>query len=416
MVQLREVLAALIIFVATYLFLAGAELPFLKLDRPGGAVAGGVAMVALGVLTPAQVYRDAISWDTLILLLGMMVITSVMARAGIFRWIAWVALRRAHGPRALLAVLVLVAGTLSALLVNDTVCVMCTPLVVALVEAAALPALPYLLGLAFSSNAGSVATLTGNPQNMLIGTLSGISYAQFSKALLLPALLSLAAVLAVLLVAFRRDLSWKRISVDVPAPPLDRKLALLCTAGLAFVLAGFLLGYDLAWTAMTGAALLLALSRQPPKEMFAQVDGTLLLFFAGLFVVTHGVAQAGIAERIHSALAPALGSDATQQTVRFGVFTVAACQIVSNVPFVLLAAQWVRKLADPHLGWLSLALVSTLAGNLTPVASVANLIVLELAGDKGKIPFLRFLWLGALCTFIPLAVGVGCLLVERGYF
>jgi len=416
MVQLREVLAALIIFVATYLFLAGAELPFLKLDRPGGAVAGGVAMVALGVLTPAQVYRDAISWDTLVLLLGMMVITSVMARAGIFRWIAWVALRRAHGPRALLAVLVLVAGTLSALLVNDTVCVMCTPLVVALVEAAALPALPYLLGLSFSSNAGSVATLTGNPQNMLIGTLSGISYAQFSKALLLPALLSLAAVLAVLLVAFRRDLSWKRISVDVPAPPLDRKLALLCTAGLAFVLAGFLLGYDLAWTAMTGAALLLALSRQPPKEMFAQVDGTLLLFFAGLFVVTHGVAQAGIAERIHSALAPALGSDATQQTLRFGVFTVAACQIVSNVPFVLLAAQWVRKLADPHLGWLSLALVSTLAGNLTPVASVANLIVLELAGDKGKIPFLRFLWLGALCTFIPLAVGVGCLLVERGYF
>src|SRR5205823_10728449 len=167
MVQLREVLAALIIFVATYLFLAGAELPFLKLDRPGGAVAGGVAMVALGVLTPAQVYRDAISWDTLVLLLGMMVITSVMARAGIFRWIAWIALRRAHGPRALLAVLVLVAGALSALLVNDTVCVMCTPLVVALVEAAALPALPYLLGLAFASNAGSVATLTGNPQNML---------------------------------------------------------------------------------------------------------------------------------------------------------------------------------------------------------------------------------------------------------
>jgi len=273
-----------------------------------------------------------------------------------------------------------------------------------------------LLGLAFSSNAGSVATLTGNPQNMLIGTLSGISYAQFSKALLLPALLSLAAVLAVLLAAFRRELSWKRLSVDVPAPPLDQKLALLCTAGLGFVLAGFLLGYNLAWTAMTGAALLLALSRQPPKEMFAQVDGTLLLFFAGLFVVTHGVAQAGIADRIHSALAPALGSDATQQTVRFGVFTVAACQIVSNVPFVLLAAQWVRKLADPHLGWLSLALVSTLAGNLTPVASVANLIVLELAGDKGKIAFLRFLWLGALCTFVPLVLGVACLLVERGYF
>src|ERR1700716_4004730 len=86
---IREVLAASIIFIATYLFLAGAELPFLKLDRQGGAVAGAVAMVVFGVLTPEQVYRDAISWDTLVLLLGMMVMTSVMARAGIFKWISW---------------------------------------------------------------------------------------------------------------------------------------------------------------------------------------------------------------------------------------------------------------------------------------------------------------------------------------
>src|SRR5205807_2440744 len=219
---------ALIIFAATYLFLAGTELPFLKLDRPGDAVAGGVAMVALGVLTPEQVYRDAISWDTLVLLLGMMVITSVMARAGIFRWIAWETLRRAHGPRAVLAVLVLVSGAMSALLVNDTICVMCTPLVLALVEAAALPPLPYLLALAFASNAGSVATLTGNPQNMLIGTLSGIPYTQFSKALVVPALLSLACVLVVLLIAFRRDLERKLVVVDVEAPPLDRTLAVLC--------------------------------------------------------------------------------------------------------------------------------------------------------------------------------------------
>ena len=416
MPSLREVLAALIIFVATYLFLAGAEIPFLKLDRPGGAVAGAVAMVALGVLTPEQVYRDAISWDTLVLLLAMMVITSVMARAAIFRYVAWLALRRAHGPRTLLAILVFVAGALSALLVNDTICVMCTPLVLALTEAAALPAMPYLLALAFASNAGSVATLTGNPQNMVIGTLSGIRYLDFTRALALPALLSLLVVLAVLLIAFRRQLAHKRLTVAVAAPPLDRPLALLCLAALAFVVAGFLLGYSLAWTAMTGAALLLVLSRQPPKEMFAQVDGTLLLFFAGLFVVTHGVAQAGIAERIHTALAPLFGHNATQQTLRFGLFTVAACQLVSNVPFVLLAAHWIPKLADPHLGWLSLALVSTLAGNLTPVASVANLIVLELAGEKGKIPFLRFLWLGALCTFLPLFLGLACLLLERRGF
>lgn len=410
-------LPALVIFIATYLFLIGAKLPFLKLGRPGAALAGAAAMVAFGVLTPLQVYREAVNWDTIVLLLGMMVITSVMARAGLFRWVSWIALRRAHGPQALLAILVLVAGVLSALLVNDTVCVMCTPLVVALIDAAALPPLPYLLGLAFASNAGSVATLTGNPQNMLIGTLSAIPYTQFSKALLLPALISLGCVLLILLIAFRRELAVRKaqgpLSVELPPPPLDRAAAVLCLFGLAFVLAGFLLGYSLAWTALAGAALLLAVSRQPPREIFAQVDGTLLLFFAGLFVVTHGVAQAGIAERIHAAIAPLLGETAVQQTFRFGAFTVAACQLVSNVPFVLLAAHWIPKLADPPLAWLSLGLVSTLAGNLTPVASVANLIVLELAGTKGQIGFFRFFWLGALCTFLPLVLALATLLAEH---
>jgi Na+/H+ antiporter NhaD/arsenite permease-like protein len=102
-----------------------------------------------------------------------------------------------------------------------------------------------------------------------------------------------------------------------------------------------------------------------------------------------------------------------QQTIRFGAFSVAACQLVSNVPFVLVAQHWVPKMADPHLSWLSLALVSTLAGNLTPVASVANLIVLELAGERGKVQFFRFLAVGAGATFVPLAVGLASLLAER---
>jgi Na+/H+ antiporter NhaD/arsenite permease-like protein len=408
------VITALIIFIGTYLFLAGTELPFLKLDRPGGAVAGAVAMVAFGVLTPEQVYREAINWDTLVLLLGMMILSSLMARAGIFRWVSWAALKRAHAPDTLLAVVVVVAGGLSAVLVNDTVCVMCTPVVLALVDAAALAPLPYLLALAFASNAGSVATLTGNPQNMLIGTLSGIPYAHFAKALIVPAVLSLLCVYLVLRIAFRRELrAAPRIDPHLPEPPLPRGQAVLCCFALAFVVTGFLAGYSLAWTAMLGAALLLILTRGTPKEIFAQVDGTLLLFFAALFVVTHGVAEAGITERIFHAIEPALGSDALQQTIRFGAFTVGACQLVSNVPFVLLAQHWIPKMADPHLSWLSLALVSTLAGNLTPVASVANLIVLELAGDRAKVPFFRFLAVGAGATFLPLFVGLATLLAER---
>jgi Na+/H+ antiporter NhaD/arsenite permease-like protein len=408
------VLTALVIFVATYLFLAGTEIPHLKLDRPGGAVAGAVAMVALRVLTPAQVVYEAINWDTLVLLLGMMILSSAMARAGVFRWVSFLALRRARSAAGLLGLLVAVAGGLSALLVNDTVCVMFTPLVLALIEDADLPPLPFLLGLAFASNAGSVATLTGNPQNILIGTLAGVHYVAFARAMLLPAILSLACVYAVLRIAFRRELAARaQLAVHLQRPELDVRSSIACAVAFALVLLGFLLGFDLAWTAMAGAAIVLVLGRSASRTLFAHVDGTLLLFFAALFVVTHGVAQAGIAERIYRFIEPALGTTPVQQTLRFGAFTVAACQLVSNVPFVLLAQHWIGKLADPHLGWLSLALVSTLAGNLTPVASVANLIVLEGAGEKGRIPFWRFVRLGAFATFLPLALGLAALLVER---
>jgi Na+/H+ antiporter NhaD/arsenite permease-like protein len=407
------VIAALLIFIVTYVVLAGARLPGLRLDRPGAALAGAVAMVCARVLTPTQVYFEAISWDTLGLLLGMMIVCSAMEQAGLFGWVAYAALKRAHGRRALLAVVVAVVGVLSALLVNDTVCVMCTPLVLALVEAAELPALPYLLGVCFAANAGSVATLTGNPQNMLIGTLSHISYGRFAAALILPALLSLACVLGVLLVAFRRELRGPLAAKEVPPPVVRWGQAILCLAVLTLILGGFLLGYSLAWTALSGAALLAVFSRVPPRELLGRVDGSLLLFFAGLFVVIHGVAQAGIAERIHAGLAPFFGTTAGQQVFRFGLFTVAACQLVSNVPFVLLAAQWVPKLADPQLQWLSLALVSTLAGNLTPVASVANLIVLESAGEKGRIGFWRFLSVGVFCTFPPVILALACLMAEN---
>ena len=125
------------------------------------------------------------------------------------------------------------------------------------------------------------------------------------------------------------------------------------------------------------------------------------------------LSAAGIAVVLYRWLEPAFGTDAVHQTVRFGAFTVAACQLVSNVPFVLLAGHWVPNMADPHLAWLSLALVATLAGNLTPVASVANLIVLELSGNKGKITFRRFVLVGAGATFLPLAVGLATLLAER---
>jgi Na+/H+ antiporter NhaD/arsenite permease-like protein len=291
---------------------------------------------------------------------------------------------------------------------------MMAPLVLRIVDDARLPARPYLLALAFGSNAGSVATLTGNPQNMIVGTLSGISYARFAAALAPPALASLAIVAAILHALFRADLPRGPLRALAAAPPeVDRALLGKALAATAVALLGFALGFPLSWTALFAGALLMAVAARAPREALARVDWPLLVFFAGLFVVVAGVARAGIAGRMHGAIAPLLGGGAPRQAVVFSAFAVVGSQLVSNVPFVLLAGHWIPKLADPRLLWLATALAATLAGNLTVIGSVANIIVLEIAGSRARIGFWAFLRIGAAVTLATLAAGLTLLLGER---
>jgi Na+/H+ antiporter NhaD/arsenite permease-like protein len=406
--------AAIGIFALTYLAVAAGRLPWLSLDRPAAALLGAVLMVAAGVLTPAEA-GAAVNGDTLGLLLGTMILSAYLAQAGFFRWASGWILRAVSGPRTLLWAVVFTAGGLSALLVNDTVCLMTTPLVVALVDDADLPALPYLLALAFGANAGSVATLTGNPQNMIVGTLSGISYARFSAALALPAAASLCIVAGVLHAIFRRDLPRGPLARHTPAAPapVDRPLLTRSLAATALATLGFLAGFPLAWTALFSAALLMAVAGRAPREALQRVDWPLLVFFAGLFVVVAGVARAGVAALAYDLAAPALGDAPERQALVFSAFAVVGSQLVSNVPFVLLAGEWIPRLAEPRLLWLATALASTLAGNLTIIGSVANVIVLELAGSRARIGFWRFLAIGAAVTATTLAAGLAVLLAER---
>jgi Na+/H+ antiporter NhaD/arsenite permease-like protein len=370
-------------------------------------------MVATGVLLPAEA-GAAVNGDTLGLLLGMMILAAYLAEAGFFRWASWRVIRAAGTPRSLLWGLTLTAGLLSAFLVNDTVCLLMTPLVVRIIDDADLPPLPYLLAIAFGSNAGSVATLTGNPQNMLVGTLSGISYPRFAAAMALPAAASLLVVAALLHWQFTAQLPRRALTNRaLPEPPLDLGLLRRALLATALAVAGFLAGFPLAWTALFAAALLMAVAGRAPREALARVDWPLLLFFAGLFVVVAGVGRAGLAERLYQGFAPWLGVTPERQALAFSGFTVVASQVVSNVPFMLLAGHWIPRLVDPDLLWLATALASTLAGNLTVVGSVANLIVLELAGPKGRIGFWRFLRYGAVVTGATLVVALGILLAER---
>src|SRR5438093_11664210 len=217
-------MVAIAIFIVTYLLISGRRLKVLPLNRPAAALLGSVLMVASGVMTPEQAYR-AVDYNTLVLLLGMSLLSAYFYLAGFFDWAAVRVLKVAHTPERLLLGLILTSGTLSALLVNDSVCFMFTPPVVAVVVRGQLPLLPYVLALAMSANIGSVATLVGNPQNMIIGHLSRIPFLRFSAALLPAAVAGLAIQYAVLLFGFRQ--LFRHVTIQPPASPsrpMDRRL------------------------------------------------------------------------------------------------------------------------------------------------------------------------------------------------
>lgn len=339
--------AAIAIFCLTYLLISGRRLKVLPLNRPAAALLGSVLMVACGVMTPQQVYRS-VDYDTLVLLLGMMLISSYLYLAGFFDWAADRILRVARTPQALLLYLVGTSGMLSALLVNDSVCLMLTPLVVAVMVRGKLPLPPYLLALAMSANLGSVATLVGNPQNMIIGHLSRIAFLRFSASLLPAALAGLAVEYAVLRIGFRATLSRAVIQrPDTEPRQLDRRLLGLTLAVLGLVFAGFVAGWNLSWTALAGGALLMVLARRDTHEVLKLVDWHLLLFFASLFVVVEGLSGTGLPDQIYGQLRGVFGTTPVSQAWNLAWFSALGSNVFSNVPFVLVAGKWLGNFAQP---------------------------------------------------------------------
>ncbi len=405
---------ALSIFAVTYLAVAGQRLPYVLVDRPAAALCGAVAMVVFGILSLPEAYQ-AISWDTITLLLGMMVVAAYLMEAAFFRTTAWHIVTRMRSARTLLVTLIFVSGGLSALLVNDTVCLMFTPLVVAVVNEAELPPMPYLLGLATATNIGGVVTFTGNPQNMIVGMAPGApSYLEYLGIAIIPGALCLAVDAALLLWLFRRALPAGSLRERAPPRPhFNKKLALKGLAALALFVTLAALGRSLAGSAIAAAALLILVARTPPRAALVRVDWVLLLFFAGLFVVVAGVAKSGALAAAIEPMRPLLSRGDAISLLVFALLTIVGSNLISNVPFVLVAVHWVPAMREPRWGYVVLAFASTLAGNLTLFGSVANLIVFESAGPHGKVGFLRFLRYGAVITAVTLTVALATLAAER---
>jgi Na+/H+ antiporter NhaD/arsenite permease-like protein len=407
--------AGLIIFAATYVLIAVQRLPFVRLNRPAASLLGAVAMVGFGVLSLQQAYA-AIDFDVLVFLLGLMLIVGYLEVGGFFEWAAEWVLRRARTPHRLLLGVVVGGGMLSAFFVNDTICLMVTPVLLAALGPMRVRPTPYLIGLAMGANVGSVLSITGNPQNMLVGIWSGASFGGFLVRMLPVALGGLALTYAYLRWAFRAELSepFRERLATVPVA-LDRPLVVKGLAMFGVAVVAWLAGGSLPLVAITVGALMVAVAQRDPAYAIDRVEWALLLFFASLFVVMRGLEQTGVVAWIDAhAVALAQGGSAWSAAAAVSGVMVLLSNLISNVPAVLLWRNTVPGLPDPDLTWRIVAMSSTFAGNLLLIGSMANLIVAERAEARGvRIGFVEYARVGVPVTLLTLAWGIAVLVLLR---
>jgi Na+/H+ antiporter NhaD/arsenite permease-like protein len=284
---------------------------------------------------------------------------------------------------------------------------MLTPLVVAVMVRGKLPLPPYLLALAMSANLGSLATLVGNPQNMIIGHMSKIPFLRFSASLLPVAIVGMAIEYAVLRIGFQKVLGAAVIQrPEQGTRALDGRLLAITFVVLALVFVGFVAGLNLSWTALAGGALVMVLARRDTHEVLKLVDWHLLVFFAALFVVVEGLNGTGLPDQIYQAVQNVFGASVVRQAWNLAWFSVIGSNIFSNVPFVLVAGKWISNFAQPELMWKVMALATTFAGNLTILGSVANIIVVESARKHVEIGFWDYARFGIPVTILTTVAGM----------
>lgn len=403
----------LLVFGVTYALVAGRRLQWLRIDRPAGALIGAVLAVALGAST-AEEAGAAVDKSTLVLLFAVMGMGAFLSIDGFLdratpRLAAWAKTRA-----RLLGAIVWGAGILSAFVTNDAVCVLAAPLVVDIVERWKLPRLPFLLALATGANTGSVATLVGNPQNMLCANLGQLAFAKFALHMAPVAVLALAANHAILAWIYRADLRGM-----LPAPePIEGRLFTTPTTITLAVIAGTVVVYSagasLAFTALGGFVLLLLVHRAEPEKVWNRVDWSILLFFGGLFIAVDALARSGAVAWVFDRV-PLFDASASRMLTyaRTAAFFSLGSNVVTNVPFILIVRPEMTRMPDPVLGWELLAMASTFAGNLTLLGSVANVIVSEKARRIGGLGFGEYLRAGVPVAVVTTVIGTLWLVLIR---
>jgi Na+/H+ antiporter NhaD/arsenite permease-like protein len=374
-----ETLLVLAVFVAVYVGMAVGRWPGLKIDRSGIALLGAIILYASGSIAGPTALQ-AIEFPTLIVLFGLMILSAQFAACGFYDWCSARIVASRASPAAILGLTVVIAGCLSAVLANDIVVFAMTPMLIAGLSRRGLDPRPYLIALAGGANAGSAATMIGNPQNILIGQVGNLDFWSFVAVCGPPAAFGLLSVFGVVWFVWRSKLQVAGSgNAEVRIPPIDRfgvGKAVLATVAL-LVLFGSPLPQVTGVLAVAGV--LLISRRLATREFFSLVDWHLLVLFAGLFIVTASLTQTGLPRDTITALTSA-GIDPTSLP-SLVVLALTGSNIIGNVPAVVLLLAVLEHIQTEAL--YALAVLSTLAGNLLVVGSLANIIVVERAKQSG---------------------------------
>jgi Na+/H+ antiporter NhaD/arsenite permease-like protein len=397
------------VFCIVYLGMILGGLPFLQLDRTGIALLGAIALIGVEAVSPEEA-AQSIHLPTLILLFSFMVVSAQMRLGGFYTWVTRRLAALPLSAPLLLAALILAVAALSAVFSNDIVCLAVAPVLIDACVARRLDPVPYLLALACAANVGSAATLIGNPQNMLIGETLKLSFGGYFAQAFGPVLLGLLATWG--LIAWQTRGRWSAAGGDatgIAAPERreEHEIAFnrwqtakgLAVAAALVAVFLFLPAWPRDVAALTGAGLLLMSRKLHSNKMLGLVDWELLILFIGLFVVNHALQQTGVVAELVAELAA--GGVNLEQPAPLFAATLVLSNVVSNVPAVML----LLPLAGHALAGPTLALVSTFAGNLLIVGSIANIIVVDAAARRGiRIDWRRHARVGVPVTLATLAI------------
>jgi len=407
------------VFVLTYVLISARTLGRFRIDRPAAAMLGAALMLVLGVVGPLEAVK-AINVDVIVLLLGMMFLVAGLDACGFFDAVAHLVARRARTQTELLAALMVAAAVLSALVLNDAIALLMTPIVVQACRAMGLDPVPFLVGEGIAVNVGSVATEIGNPQNAYIGIQSRIPFVEYAAIMAPITAACLAIAIVGVALAFRG-----RLAAPIRTRPPEEEVPRLHRPGLAFTLA-VLLGSVVAFflsaptwlpaIALAGGSLVLfglpVVNRKASgRALIGSVDWSILLFFIGLFVVIAGVESSGVRAAIQDTFTFVSGGSTGGVWWLSGLSAVLS-NLVSNVPAVLLLEPVVRAapIASQRNLWLTLAASSTLAGNATILGAAANVIVVQAATRQGvEVPFRDWVRAGLPVTIATLVLATAVL-------